>query len=610
MRNIGGLISGSGVKRISDGSAFKAGGASTYTLARISGRNYPFGNYHTADSQGAIGTGGSGYSGGWMLPNSMDQYYNGTMDHKNFLLRYEDNKFLRFYNKISGYNIYCNAVDYTPTMNEAFPGVKPNVKTDQHVGPAAGVVRAAELPPGGTARFIWAMKLNGTDTGWHIRTATGINAAGTLLGLSPVLHVFDNEYRNTAGTPSGNIALIPIDNRYVIFTRPSFHQNGTQPFYIEVIDTNPTTPVRNSRVALTSGTHYPSTYMAGWCPLQQKVYTCHTSTQASSSGWGKTVINQFNWTGTALVRDNSNNSRSGSARPLGSADGDADNTWANKSLPYNSRGGGAFGHFPKQNKHNYTTDFVGGWIWMSYGHMIAYHANSNSFINLGMAWSDWPDESSPGAAGMGTSYSSVAAAEAQQGVLNSKIDNIYGLWDGTKSYTTFQQPPVMPDGNQQGNTVPVKLDENNWVAYGTPPVQTGIGYYVPFWFDFSKRKFNWEKGRPSRIDSPSDVPSAAGGAGNYTVNAFGYAGYPQRPLTGTYSTGGNTVVSNGQQIASSVSMLGTFPIPTTGGSMQSAGGGHGKAMVGSQPAHLIHWGGYYRATCIGKYDVTYDVIER
>jgi hypothetical protein len=57
-------------------------------------------------------------------------------------------------------------------------------------------------------------------------------------------------------------------------------------------------------------------------------------------------------------------------------------------------------------------------------------------------------------------------------------------------------------------------------------------------------------------------------------------------------------------------MHGSQPIPTVGGSMQSSAGGHGKAMVGSKPDHLIHWGGYYKSTCIGKIDVTYDEIER
>ena len=247
---------------------------------------------------------------------------------------------------------------------------------------------------------------------------------------------------------------------------------------------------------------------------------------------------------------------------------------------------------------------------MSYSYMIAYHANSNSFINLGLAWADWQDESSPGAAGMGTAYSTAAAAEAQQGVLNSKIDDIYGLWDGSKSYATFQQPAQLGDSNKFAFVVPIKLDENNWVAFGNAHGTSEIQYYVPFWFDFSKRKFNWEKGRPTRIDKSNDAPSAAGGAGNYTVNALGYAGFPQRPLTGTYTTGGNTVASNGQQYPSNTAMMGTYPIPTTGGSMQSAGGGHGKATVGSKPAHLIHWGGYYKATVIGKYDVTYDVVER
>jgi hypothetical protein len=609
MRNIGGLISGSGVKRISDGSAFKAGGASTYTLARISGRNYPFGNYHTADSQGAIGTGGSGYGGGWMLPDSMDNYGGSEFQCFYQLLRYEDNKFLRFYTKVSGYNVYCNAVDYTPTMNESFPGVKPNVKTDQNVGPASTHVRAAELPPGGTARFIWAFKRTGTNTGWDIRTATGINSAGTLLGISSSLNVNDSEYASTVKY-AGNIQLIPIDNRYVIFTRQGFHSNGTQPFYIEVIDTNPTTPVRNSRVALTQGTHYPLAYMAGWCPLQQRVYTCHSSTQTYSAGYSHPIINQFNWTGTALVRDNTQE-RSGTSRRVGSHDGDNAGTWASKLISHATRGAGAYGHFPKNLHYNFTTQFVGGWIWMSHGHMIAYHSNSNSFIDLGFAWTDWYDESSQGAAGMGTSYTSVANAEAQQGVLNSKIDNIYGLWDGTKSYATMQQPVDLSTGGSQfGRCAPIKLDENNWVAYGTPPSDVSNSYYVPFWFDFSKRQFNWEKGRPTRIDGSQDAPSSAGGAGNYTINANGYAGYPQRPLTGTYTTGGNTVASNGEQAAISVSMLGTYPIPTTGGSMQSSGGGHGKEMVGSEPAHLIHWGGYYRSTCIGKYDVTYDVIER
>jgi hypothetical protein len=481
------------------------------------------------------------------------------------------------------------------------------MKTDQNVGPASTQVRAAELPPGGTARFIWAMKRTGSNTGWDIRTATGINAAGTLQTISSSLNVNDSEYHATVHY-AGNIQLIPIDNRYVIFTRQGFHTNGTQPFYIEVIDTNPATPVRNSRVALTQGTHYPLAYMAGWDPLQQRIYTCHNR-QAYSHSYAKPTINQFNWNGSSLVRDNTNY-RSGD-RFVSGHDGDNAGTWTVKLVGYANQGGGGSGCFPKEKVHNYTTYFEGGWIWMSSGHMIAYHSNSNSFTDLGWAWADIHDDADTGAASMGNAYTSIANVEAQQGYINSKQDNIYGLWDGTKSYATFQQPYIRNWGSFQTlGSHPIKLDENNWVAYGNVSGQVAHSLYVPFWFDFSGRKFNWEKGRATRVDGPNDVPSAAGGAGNYTVNANGYAGYPQRPLTGTYATGGNTILSNGEQQCLSTSMHGSQPIPTVGGSMQSSAGGHGKAMVGSKPDHLIHWGGYYKSTCIGKIDVTYDEIER